>query len=54
MDNRVLEFAKDGKASFVISGDQHLLDPKSFRGVRIMTVSEFLDNLKGASVTTGT
>jgi putative PIN family toxin of toxin-antitoxin system len=53
MDNRVLECAKDGKASFVISGDQHLLDLKSFRGVRIMTVSEFLHNLKGDSVTTG-
>jgi len=53
MDNRVLECAKDGKASFVISGDQHLLDLKSFRGVRIMTVSEFLHNLKGTSVTTG-
>ena len=53
MDNRVLECAKDGKASFVISEDQHLLDLKSFRGVRIMTVSEFLHNLKGDSVTTG-
>lgn len=49
MDNRVLECAKEGKAGFVISGDQHLLDLKSFRDVRIMTVSEFLYNLKGSA-----
>jgi uncharacterized protein len=53
IDNCVLECAEDGKGSCVISGDQHLLDLKSFRGVRIMTVAEFLHNLKGASATTG-
>jgi putative PIN family toxin of toxin-antitoxin system len=46
MDNRVLECAEEGKAGFVITGDQHLLDLKSFHDVRIMTVAEFLSGLK--------
>jgi putative PIN family toxin of toxin-antitoxin system len=41
-DNRVLECAIDGRGECIISGDTHLLEMKSFKGVRIMTVSEFL------------
>lgn len=41
-DNRVLECAVDGGAECIISGDSHLLELRSFKGIRIMTVAEFL------------
>jgi putative PIN family toxin of toxin-antitoxin system len=42
MDNRVIECAIDGRAECIVSGDLHLLGLKSFKDVKIMTVSEFL------------
>jgi len=44
-DNRVLECAIDGKADYVITGDKHLLEIKEFKGIKIITVSEFLKKL---------
>lgn len=44
-DNRFLECAVAGKASTLVSGDQHLLRLKSFRGVRIQTPRVFLASL---------
>jgi putative PIN family toxin of toxin-antitoxin system len=41
-DNKVIECALDGKAECIISGDLHLLGLESFRGVSMMTVSDFL------------
>jgi putative PIN family toxin of toxin-antitoxin system len=41
-DNRILEAALEGAARAIISGDKHLLRMQQFRGVEIMTVSEFL------------
>ena len=46
MDNRVLECAIGAKADRIISGDHHLLDLKSYRGIRILGVSEALNRLK--------
>jgi len=43
MDNKVLSCAIDGKAACIISGDTHLLELGSFRGIRIITVSDFLN-----------
>ncbi|MBI3016214.1 MAG: putative toxin-antitoxin system toxin component, PIN family [Candidatus Tectomicrobia bacterium] len=43
-DNRVLECAMDGSAECIISGDLHLLGLKSFQGIQIMTVSDFLSH----------
>lgn len=40
-DNRVLECAIDGGAQCIISGDKHLLELKNFKGVKIMTLSDF-------------
>ncbi|MDD5747767.1 MAG: putative toxin-antitoxin system toxin component, PIN family [Actinomycetota bacterium] len=34
-DNRVLECAIEGKANLIISGDKHLLKPKSYRNIPI-------------------
>jgi putative PIN family toxin of toxin-antitoxin system len=45
-DNKVIECALDGKAECIISGDLHLLELESFRGVRIMTVSDFLNDFE--------
>jgi putative PIN family toxin of toxin-antitoxin system len=41
-DNRVLELAVDGSASAIVSGDADRLALQSFRGIPLMTASEFL------------
>jgi len=46
-DNRVLECAVDGGADFVVSGDHHLLDLKSYRGIRILKARDLLNILPG-------
>jgi uncharacterized protein len=45
-DNRILEAAVAGKAAYIVSGDRHLLRMKAFRGVRILTVNEFIDRVE--------
>lgn len=42
-DNLVLEAAIAGGADAVVSGDQHLLRLRRFRGIPIMTARQFLD-----------
>lgn len=42
-DNRVLECAIDGRADFIISGNHHLLDLREFRGIPILSASDFLN-----------
>lgn len=44
-DNRVLECAVTGKAHAIITGDRDLLDLGEFRGIRIQTVSAFLETI---------
>jgi putative PIN family toxin of toxin-antitoxin system len=41
-DNKVLECAVEGKAQYIVSGDNHLLRLKDFMGIRIVTAAEFL------------
>jgi len=42
-DNRILECAVEGKAQYLISGDErHLLPLKEYQGIRILSPSEFL------------
>lgn len=41
-DNRVLEAAIAGSADCIVSGDRHLLELESFRGIPILTPREFL------------
>lgn len=43
--NRVLECAVDGEADFIVSGDRHLLDMQSYRGIRILNARELLNNV---------
>ncbi len=42
-DDRVLECAIDGRADYIVSGDRHLLKLGEFRGIRILTVRQFMD-----------
>ena len=44
-DNRILEAAFDGKADYIISGDQHLLKLKEFKGIKIVNAKDFLSLL---------
>ncbi len=41
-DDIILETAVDGKADFLVSGDRHLREIKSFRNVRIVSPRQFL------------
>lgn len=45
-DNIILEAAFDGKAEYIISYDNHILNMLEFRGVKILNPREFLDLLK--------
>lgn len=47
-DNRFLECAVAGDARFVVSGDDHLLELGSFRGIDIVTPATFLRRLESA------
>lgn len=44
-DNMFLEAAVEGRADCIVSGDKHLLRMKTFRGVDILTVGQFLDRM---------
>ena len=45
-DNRVLECAVDGRADFIVTGDtKHILPLKEYRGIKILSPSEFIRRL---------
>jgi putative PIN family toxin of toxin-antitoxin system len=46
-DERVLACAVEAGADGIVSGDRHLLDLGGYRGIRILTVREFLEELEG-------
>lgn len=41
-DDMVLNTAHDGKAAYIVSGDKHLQDVKRFRGMRIVSPTQFM------------
>ena len=41
-DNKFLEAAIAGKVDFIVSGDNHLLELKSFREIPIVTARDFI------------
>ena len=45
-DDIILRTAYDGKARYVVTGDEHLLSLKQYRRVKILTISEALEMLK--------
>ena len=44
-DNRILECAVEAEAHFIISGDNHLLELKQYKNIRIITPSEYLEEI---------
>ena len=45
-DNRVLECAIDGRAEMIVTGDtKHILPLKEYRGIKILSPSEFIKSL---------
>ncbi|MFW6111103.1 MAG: putative toxin-antitoxin system toxin component, PIN family [Thermoproteota archaeon] len=44
-DNKVLECAQEGEVDCIVSGDQHLLDLKKFKGIEIVKGEELLEIL---------
>ena len=46
-DEAILACALDGGADTIVSGDRHLLELESFRGVRTLRVREFVEELEG-------
>ncbi len=48
-DNMILECALESKADFVVSGDHHLLDLGVFRGIQIVTPSDYLKTIEQQS-----
>ena len=49
-DNRILECAAQGNVDYIITGDSHLLEMKSFGGIQIFTVADFLNTFISDSV----
>lgn len=45
-DNQILACALDGRADYLVTGDHHLLDVKMFRGIKVLTPTQFLDVLE--------
>jgi predicted nucleic acid-binding protein len=45
-DNKFIEAAMAGKAKLIVSGDNHLLELKSFKDISIITAKEFLKRLE--------
>ncbi len=45
-DNKFLECALAAKAGYVVSGDKHLLKVISFKQIRILSISDFLELLE--------
>ena len=45
-DNRVLEYAVEGGASYIVTGDTHLLHVGEYQGIMILTPRGFLSLLE--------
>ncbi|MEF8936746.1 PIN domain-containing protein [Halovenus amylolytica] len=47
-DDKFFETAVAGHADHIVSGDQHLLDVESFKGIDVLTPREFYEILTGS------
>jgi uncharacterized protein len=48
-DDLILRTAYDGNADYIVSGDRHLLSLEGFRGIKIVTIDNFLKVLENKS-----
>jgi predicted nucleic acid-binding protein len=46
-DDIIVSAACDAHADYIVSGDQHLLSLREFRGIKIVTVNQMLSILDG-------
>lgn len=46
-DNKILACALEGKVDYIVSGDHHLTDLKSFHGISIVNPDMFLQAIRG-------
>jgi len=46
--NKILECALEAQASFIVSGDKHLLEIKEYKGIKIISPKEFLSQFKNS------
>lgn len=44
-DNKILECAFEARADFIVSGDNHLLEIGAFKGIEIMSPSDFIKDI---------
>jgi uncharacterized protein len=44
-DDKFIHCSKKGNAGFIITGDQHLINLKTYQKIKIISPSEFLNNL---------
>lgn len=45
-DNKFIECAVECNANYIISGDRHLLNMKEYKGIEIISASDFLKKFK--------
>ncbi len=45
-DNKFLSAAIEGKANYIVSGDEHLLSLKKYKGIQIVTPAEFIEKIR--------
>jgi uncharacterized protein len=45
-DNKFIDATKEANATFIISGDKHLLEIKEFQKIKIIRAKEYLDGTK--------
>jgi len=45
-DHKFIVAAEEGKADYIVSGDRHLIDLGAYKGIKIVSVTEFLQILK--------
>ncbi len=45
-DNKIIECALEGKADYIISKDNHLLNLKEYEGIEILSPKDFLEIMK--------
>ena len=45
-DNRVLECAEAFRADYIISGDEHIVRLREYKGIKIIRTAQFLDMIK--------
>ncbi len=46
-DNRILECAIKGNIDYIVTGDKHLLALKKYKNIEIISLSNFLNLIKG-------